>query len=1313
MSSGKTGKPHSIIRFNKATGKLEEPILLLKTRSGKVLGNIQYTNLQFSFVGKGLDNLSFDVHKVVDGKECEFWDKLIDLSIVDYKGYGQFEAHVTLNDENESIKSVTCESLETELGQHIIHEMHINDDVAITNSDENTEFVPTTLCDFAHPEYSLIHRVLNDKAPHWAVGDCSPQINIDGTVYDSNSVQRTFTISGQTPYDFFDSEVSQEFSVIFTYDTYKREVYCYNLEECVYDKTTRKAIEGYHCINGVFYDENDLVVTDCSNLRYCEGIGSDTNIFVSKSKLANSLSMDSEQGTVKNCFYVTGGDDIITNMVGAANITGNEIFMFGNFQYDEMSNELNAALNLYRNDLKDAQEKFTKTGGIYIWNPTCKYDKETDTCRDKNDRVLTDAMYLTDHYGRGKVYVLDPLAYYDEETNTFFSRDDENLDVEKYFYNNELEPGLYTKYCQVVDRIQYLEHTKAPLDSSTNTTTALEQKDKITEYFVKNKTNKVIVTNSCSSEAFSHVTNSIKSMIQVVCDLRYSVTILSGDSYPQSCTAVNSDTPTGTWRGYVRLEKETDSTDTVEFELSVRIKYCDISVHNTDENLEYCKQKMMIEIAKMDIAEMDFSKLDKTGLYNLLQQYNLASLKEFRNGFESCITLLKNLYSNADLEENEFYDEDGNITNNTYQSDSYIIATERYIERRDVADEIYKMRETQIEKLRTQKGDLEKLIEEEQNKYNLETYLKNEHGEELGTKLWKELHSYIREDEYNNSNYISDGLSDSECLEKAKKLLDAAKNELSKACMIQYTVSGDINNIFSQRQLECLHEKFDLFNYIRAEIDEKIYKLRLTEIRFSYDTPEKLEVTFSQQIESVDKAASDTQKILEQSASIATSYSSTIRQAEQGSNAFNTFNQIRQEGLDSSMFLLKNSNSEEQTFGNAGLFCRETTDGGLYSQNQLAITHNGIYMTKDGFNNINTAFGKFKFGDEWVYGINADVILGDLIMGNELKISNDEGNVEITGDGIAINGGHLCIQNDNYSVEIDPNHEGGENTEDGYLFCIRDKNNNDRIMSVDIDGIGYFNGEIDAKYIKIGRLYDSVKQEIDPINSGMILNSNGMIYSIGSSILQQPRSYINGYTDDLCYVGTYRYDVNTTAGEKPYWHGFVIGRNFVGHAKTTDFNLPNSDNIEPYGTTSIAENTIQTETLYAESQVNTSDKRLKTDIQPISKPVEFIQSLQPCEFHMVSGKSGRKHFGFLAQDVEEALSSSTGDAGVLVKYPNTNKVSDEHEETIDFSDNTTYTYGLRYDEFIAPMVATIQDLYKQVDALKAEIKELKQKIEEN
>ena len=51
-------------------------------------------------------------------------------------------------------------------------------------------------------------------------------------------------------------------------------------------------------------------------------IGEDTNIFITKDKLANEININSEKDNVKNCFRVVGGDDVITSMIPIANVNG-------------------------------------------------------------------------------------------------------------------------------------------------------------------------------------------------------------------------------------------------------------------------------------------------------------------------------------------------------------------------------------------------------------------------------------------------------------------------------------------------------------------------------------------------------------------------------------------------------------------------------------------------------------------------------------------------------------------------------------------------------------------------------------------------------------------------------------------------------------------------------------------------------------------------------------------------------------------------------------------------------------------------------
>lgn len=105
------------------------------------------------------------------------------------------------------------------------------------------------------------------------------------------------------------------------------------------------------------------------------------------------------------------------------------------------------------------------------------------------------------------------------------------------------------------------------------------------------------------------------------------------------------------------------------------------------------------------------------------------------------------------------------------------------------------------------------------------------------------------------------------------------------------------------------------------------------------------------------------------------------------------------------------------------------------------------------------------------------------------------------------------------------------------------------------------------------------------------------------------------------------------------------------------------------------------------SIVFVSDRRKKKSIKDlvIDKAKSFIMGLKPKAFKFKKGTSNRYHHGFIAQEVKEAMSE---DWGVYVE------------------DKKTDFIGIRYDEFIADMVAVIQDQEKRIDALERKINDI-------
>lgn len=107
-----------------------------------------------------------------------------------------------------------------------------------------------------------------------------------------------------------------------------------------------------------------------------------------------------------------------------------------------------------------------------------------------------------------------------------------------------------------------------------------------------------------------------------------------------------------------------------------------------------------------------------------------------------------------------------------------------------------------------------------------------------------------------------------------------------------------------------------------------------------------------------------------------------------------------------------------------------------------------------------------------------------------------------------------------------------------------------------------------------------------------------------------------------------------------------------------------------------------------------SDLRIKNSIDyDLASYEAFFLALKPSTFKYNKGTSGRKHFGFIAQDVEQAMLDTglTSDQlAALVKDPVKEILSDGI---------TDYRYSIRYGELIALNTHMIQKLYQMVEEL--------------
>ena len=303
--------PSKIIKIDKHTNKIEYPTILLEKRNGSIIGKISdYTKYNLKLVASGVDEVSFNVHKYVNGKKCSVWDDLSDLKIIELKGYGRFQISVGYADNEHTIKTIFGQSLEVELGQITLENFHINDDEDMDmvkteysehKYDSEGNFIPVTFYNKNNPKRSLLHMVLADKASHWNIGHVPNYVSMseDAEAELASEFQRMYTEDSTSIYDFLTGTVAKETNVVFTFDTINRIINCYNLFECE--------------INGVVVNSNDI-------------IGEDTLIFATKRNIAKEINIESNEDQVKNCFRIEGGDDTIIIQKTHAKIRGRLIY---------------------------------------------------------------------------------------------------------------------------------------------------------------------------------------------------------------------------------------------------------------------------------------------------------------------------------------------------------------------------------------------------------------------------------------------------------------------------------------------------------------------------------------------------------------------------------------------------------------------------------------------------------------------------------------------------------------------------------------------------------------------------------------------------------------------------------------------------------------------------------------------------------------------------------------------------------------------------------------------------------------------------
>ena len=1034
------------IKFD-LTGSPEPPTIILANRNGNKLGQLKVNEDSINLNDKfnDISEISFTINKYIDDRLTPLWGKVVDFKLIYCKEWDcWFEISVELDEETETVKTVFGTQLgQAELSQIMLYDVEINTEEDIERSDY---ILPTVLYrrngelndgitkeeadkldklgkTVPYKDYksaSLLHRLLNDKAPHYSIEYVSPTIS---------KIQRSFSFDDDSIYDSL-QEVAEEIGCLFIFNSGsdkngkpERTISVYDLQQNCNDC-------GYR---GEYTDK----CPKCGSTNITNGYGDDTLIFVTSDELASDgIQLKTDTDAVKNCFKLEAGDDLMTATVRNCNPNGTDyIWYFSNDIKEDMPTELVEKLNSYNEIYKQYYNE-------YVLNI--------------DGNLLNDYNSLVDKY-------------------SVYNKNLQKIDTQIKGYSS-----LMNAYYNTIDLVLYLESGLMPSVEMSET----NAKEQIA----------LLTTSSLSPVAVSNVTIASLSTIDSAVLAMAKTIIKSTYKIEIGTSEIIKNGDNKNWKGNFVITNYSDEEDTATSNA--------ITIEVNDDLEIFVKQKIEKELNKEEAEDYSISELFKKEYADFcteLRKYSLNYLSNFHESCQSCIDILieQGVGNNSTWSDTEAGSE-GNLYEKLYVP---------YYNKLVAIDAEMRTREDEINIISgvcdvdgniVTKG-LQTYIEDGriqiQNALNFKKY--------LGEELWLEFCSYRREDKYSNDNYISDGLNNAELFKKALEFFEVAEKEIYKSSELQHSISTSLNNLLAIPKFKPLVESFKVGNWIRIQVDDRIYKLRLLEYEIDFGDFNNISVDFSD-VTKVKNGITDVKSVLSQASSMATSYSSVQRQASQGEKSNTTLNSWVDNGLNATNTKIIGTENQNQVWDKNGILCREydpITD--TYSDEQLKIINSTIAITNDNWKSTKTAIGKYYYIDpvtnelKCTYGVNGETIIGKLFVGENLLISNDKGNLEFNNEGFVVTG-------DKSTVVISPNNSS--------VFAIKNSDNN-YILHINDEGNLVVTGDIIATSLKMedGSI-------VEGINVGDIKGLSSVAISGSYNDLKDKPAKLSEFENDKLFI---------------------------------------------------------------------------------------------------------------------------------------------------------------------------------------------------
>lgn len=347
--------------------------------------------------------------------------------------------------------------------------------------------------------------------------------------------------------------------------------------------------------------------------------------------------------------------------------------------------------------------------------------------------------------------------------------------------------------------------------------------------------------------------------------------------------------------------------------------------------------------------------------------------------------------------------------------------------------------------------------------------------------------------------FFTVNVSDYQKYSVAQELYEYGEEVLAEKAWPFYEFSIGSANFLFQKEFEPFKNKLELGKAVHLRMDrESVIKPKIIGIAFSFENPESFTLTFSNQYQTKNGVEYWRNEI-ESASSSSRSFDASKYLYNRAASKTTQMSQFMEGTLNAAVNTILGAENQSVVINGAGIQI------GGDSKYKLRIVDNMLAMTDDGWKTAKLAIGRFsseETGEQW--GVNADLIAGKLIIGNNMILENatDDGVMQFKVDatGAWLNNSTMVLQKDNGGrMILDPKY--------GLLAGTK--------MLFDTDGTTVKPSFIDSD----GDIV--LDDDGMPENTNFFLDiSNGDAYFRGD--VKATSGYIGGFTiaDDFLHAGS-------------------------------------------------------------------------------------------------------------------------------------------------------------------------------------------------